>query len=287
MRMYYCRCFQTFAAIQKLTITSESLYLATCEVIREFSEDNVIYLELRSTPRKVEGLLTKVEYIEAIILAIKECAKKYPTILVKLLISVDRKQGCQNAEENIDLAIKFMKKYPSYIVGIDLSGEPTMGDAFLHLLETSREAGLKIAAHCAEVPNEEEIMRILNFKPDRLGHCTCVHPNLKGSEKLFNELLKSKIPVELCLTSNVKCETVPSYALHQFKYYYEAGHPICIATDDKGVFDTTLSAEFEIICNQFGCEKHDLIKLSKSAVSYSFASEEEKVKLLSIIEQHQ
>lgn len=36
---------------------------------------------------------------------------------------------------------------------------------------------------------------ILKFKPDRLGHCTCIHPNLQGSEQLFDMLLKSKIPV--------------------------------------------------------------------------------------------
>lgn len=44
-----------------------------------------------------------------------------------------------------------MKKYPEYIVGIDLSGDPTVDYSFLELLEISRKAGLKIAAHCAEV----------------------------------------------------------------------------------------------------------------------------------------
>jgi len=44
-----------------------------------------------------------------------------------------------------------MEKYPGYIVGIDLSGDPTAGDSFLELLETSRKIGLRITAHCAEV----------------------------------------------------------------------------------------------------------------------------------------
>jgi adenosine deaminase len=69
---------------------------------------------------------------------------------VKLLISVNRKQGYRTAKENIHLAIEMCKEYKN-IVGIDLSGDPTKGEAFIELLNQARKAGLKIAAHCAEV----------------------------------------------------------------------------------------------------------------------------------------
>lgn len=36
-------------------------------------------------------------------------------------------------------------------MGIDLSGDPTEGDAYLNLFKNARNIGLKIAAHCAEV----------------------------------------------------------------------------------------------------------------------------------------
>lgn len=38
-------------------------------------------------------------------------------------------------------------------------------------------------------------MDLLRFKPDRLGHCTCIHPSLNGSDDQFEKLLESKIPV--------------------------------------------------------------------------------------------
>ncbi|XP_072757087.1 N6-Methyl-AMP deaminase isoform X2 [Anoplolepis gracilipes] len=221
-------CFKIFDIAHALTVTPQAVFIATCDVIKEFYEDNVIYLELRSTPRAVKDSMTKTEYLEAMIKALKTSKSQFPEILVKLLISINRKQGLESAKENINLAIQFMKRYPEYIVGIDLSGDPTTGYSFLELLKMSRKAGLKIAAHCAEVPNEVETTDILKFKPNRLGHCTCIHPNLQGSKQLFDMLLESKIPVELCLTSNVKCKTVPSYASHQFKYLYEVGHPVTI-----------------------------------------------------------
>lgn len=277
-------CFKIFDIAHALTITPQAVSVAACDVIKEFHEDNVIYLELRSTPRAVKDSMTKTEYLEAIIKAIEISKSKCPQILVKLLISINRKQGYESAEENINLAIQFMEKYPGYVVGIDLSGDPTTGDSFLELLETSRKVGLKITAHCAEVPNEVETNDILKFKPDRLGHCTCIHPSLQGSQQLFDMLLESKIPVELCLTSNIKCKTVSSYMCHHFQYLYKAGHPITIGTDDKGVFNTCLSKELEILSSVFNIETNQLKELSVLSVQYSFASTEEKKNLMAIIE---
>ena len=79
------------------------------------------------------------------------CKNDFPSILLKLLISINRKQGYKAAQDNIELAINCFKKYPQYIVGLDLSGDPMTGSTFLELLKKARLAGLKIAAHCAEV----------------------------------------------------------------------------------------------------------------------------------------
>lgn len=276
-------CFKVFDIIHLLTVTPEAIFHATYNTIKEFQDDNVIYLELRSTPRAIPEKMSKQEYVEAIIKAFEVCKIDFPNILVKLLISVNRKQGYKAAQENIELAINFMKKYPQYIVGLDLSGDPMTGSIFLKLLKKARMAGLKIAAHCAEVSNETEAIDILEFKPDRLGHCTCVHPTLQGTNKLFNLLINSKIPVELCLTSNVRCKTVPTYESHQFKYLFEVGHPICLSTDDKGVFHTSLSQEYKIASSTFNLSREQLIKLCLSSVQYVFVTSEEKEVLLSKI----
>ncbi|XP_043279133.1 adenosine deaminase-like protein [Venturia canescens] len=276
-------CFKVFAIAHSLTDTPQAVSAATRDTIEEFYRDNVIYLELRSTPRAVEGKMTKMQYVNAIISGIQASAIKCPNIIVKLLISLDRKDPYEVARENAELAISLHTKYPNYIVGIDLSGDPTKGDAYLHLLEQCRQVGLKISAHCGEVPNEMEIVDILNFRPDRLGHCTAVHPHLRGSDYLYQMLLQSRIPVELCLTSNVKCKTVPSYEQHHFAYLYHARHPICIATDDKGVFDTSLSMEYALVGKYFGLTQRQLKDISLMSVQYAFGSDMEKSTLAQAI----
>lgn len=59
-----------FKAVHALTVTPEAVKLAATDVISDFEQDGVIYLELRSTPREVEGRMTKEQYIAAIIDAI-------------------------------------------------------------------------------------------------------------------------------------------------------------------------------------------------------------------------
>lgn len=46
-----------------------------------------------------------------------------------------------------------------------------------------------------KVPNESEVLAIVAFAPDRLGHVTCLHPELGGTQKQWDALIASKIPV--------------------------------------------------------------------------------------------
>lgn len=63
------RCFQLFKTIHELTDTVEGIYLATVDVIKDFAEDNVKYLELRTTPRPIHGAIET--YIETVLRAIE------------------------------------------------------------------------------------------------------------------------------------------------------------------------------------------------------------------------
>ncbi|PSN55923.1 Adenosine deaminase-like protein [Blattella germanica] len=271
-------CFQVFSIAHTLTSTPKAVYKATQNVIKEFANEGVHYLELRSTPRAVPGVMTKKEYLKAIIDAIKDTTEK---IIVKMLISIDRRQGSEVAEENLDLALIIRQQHPEILVGMDLSGDPTKGSVkeFLLVLERARSAGLKIALHCGEVPNADEVELILEFKPDRLGHCTCVHPLTGGTKELWNTLLAKKIPVELCLTSNVKSKTVENYKEHQFHHFFSAKHPITISTDDKGVFATSLSEEYALAAKHHNLSRKQLWELSLFSIDYTFASEDEKNQL--------
>nr|CAD7268940.1 unnamed protein product [Timema shepardi] len=133
------------------------------------------------------------------------------------------------------------------------------------------------------IPKPSEVKAILEFKPERIGHGTCIHPQLGGSSELWEILLQSKIPVEACLTSNVKSRTVKHYEDHHFQYMFKHQHPITLGTDDKGVFATSLSREFQIAANTFSLSKQQMWKLSFDSVDYIFGTQQEQIHLKKVL----
>jgi len=75
------------------------------------------------------------------------------TIMVKLLLSIDRRQGKAEAEHALKIALETKAKHPDLVVGLDLSGDPTAGafESFLPTLLKAKQSGLGVVLHCGEV----------------------------------------------------------------------------------------------------------------------------------------
>ncbi|RVE71687.1 hypothetical protein OJAV_G00054180 [Oryzias javanicus] len=263
-------CFEVFKVIHKLVDTEEDILMVSKDVIREFAEDGVKYLELRSTPREEQRT------------AIHQCKSEGLDIDVRLLVAIDRRNGMEVAMETVKLAEEFMLSSDGLVVGIDLSGDPTVGHGkyFLPALERAKNCGLRLSLHLSEVQSQrEESELLLNLPPDRIGHGTFLHPEMGGSQSLVDKVVKNSIPLELCLTSNIKGQTVPMFSLHHFKYWYQLGHPTVICTDDKGVFCTDLSQEYQLVASTFGLSQKEMWKLSQQAIDCIFAEDAVKQQL--------
>ncbi|XP_021461143.2 adenosine deaminase-like protein isoform X1 [Oncorhynchus mykiss] len=273
-------CFQVFKVIHQLVDTEEDILMVAKDVIREFAADGVKYLELRSTPRKEKTTgMTKRRYVETVIEAIRQCKNEGVDIEVRFLVAVDRRNGAEVAMETVKLAEDFMLSTGGLVVGLDLSGDPMVGHGrdLLPALQKAKNCGLKLSLHLSEVPSQaDESELLLNIPPDRIGHGTFLHPEVGGSQSLVDKVRKHNTPLELCLTSNVKGQTVSSYSQHHFLYWYQMGHPsvlccACFQTDDKGVFCTDLSQEYQLAASTFNLSQEDMWTLSQKAIDCTFA----------------
>ncbi|XP_037690088.1 adenosine deaminase-like protein [Choloepus didactylus] len=271
------QCFQVFQIIHQLTTSPEDILMVTKDVIKEFADDGVKYLELRSTPRGENTTgMTKKTYVESILEGIKQSKQENLDIDVRYLVAIDRRSGPSVAKETVKLAEEFFLATEDTVLGLDLSGDPTVGQAkdFLEPLLEAKRAGLKLALHLSEIPDQKkETQILLDLLPDRIGHGTFLNSPKGGSPDLVNFVRQHRIPLELCLTSNVKSQTVSSYDQHHFGFWHSIAHPSVICTDDKGVFATYLSREYQLAAEAFNLNQSQIWDLSYESINYIFASE--------------
>jgi adenosine deaminase len=139
-----------------------------------------VYLELRSTPK---ALLSKKggerstisDYIDTVLRAIKDGeTSENGMIRVRYIASINRSAPVDYAVEVVNLALKYKEAKESYLVGVELSGDPRTGkfSDFKDAFDKAKAEGLKVSLHCSELPEQNiETPEMLDFKPDRLGHC--------------------------------------------------------------------------------------------------------------------
>lgn len=280
--------FRLFDLIHILTTDHKIITRITKEVIEDFASENVVYLELRTTPKKNDSIgMSKRSYLEAVLEGIKAVntvdvafrphnadvsnvkssslindtcnGSTRKEIYVRLLLSIDRRETTEAAMETVKLALQMRDLG---VVGIDLSGNPIVGEwmTFFPALKFAREQGLYITLHCGE----------------RIGHACCFE------EEEWKRLKSLNIPVEICLTSNIRTNSVHSIEVHHFADLYNSKHPLVICTDDSGVFSTSLSKEYNLAASAFGLGRRELFQLAQNAIEYIFADDEVKRELKEI-----
>lgn len=290
--------FKLFDLIHVITTEHSTITRITKEVIEDFASENVVYLELRTTPKKNDSIgMSKRSYMEAVIQGLRDVAsvdvhfvsrtEQAPSslnsqstensfngsakkkIYVRLLLSIDRRETTVAALETVELALEMRDLG---VVGVDLSGNPTVGewDTFVPALSFARQQGLRVTLHCGEVPNRKEVQQMLDFVPERIGHA-CYF-----CEEDWRKLKDLNIPVEICLTSNIVTQSISSIDVHHFADLYRTKHPIALCTDDAGVFSTSLSQEYSLASSSFGIDKVDIFDLAYKAISLAFADHKVK-----------
>jgi adenosine deaminase len=225
MRTSFFPLFSSY--IYKLCSDIPSIQYSTEAVLNDFEADGVVYLELRTTPRSLPDQgVSKDDYVKTIL----DCLKKHndqskTRMQSKLILSIDRRMSESEANEIVDLAIKYSSEG---VVAVDLCGDPSKGDmkTFSNSFSRAKSAGLKLTIHFAEAPassSTEELHTILSWNPDRLGHVIHVNDAIKA------QIVEADIGVELCLSCNVHAKMiVGSYSDHHFGWWKDSGVGIAL-----------------------------------------------------------
>ncbi|KAI3328275.1 Metallo-dependent hydrolase [Ustulina deusta] len=269
--------------IYRLVDDADSLHYSTMLVIEHFANDGVVYLELRTTPRAFpKDGLDKAAYVNHVLTAIDAAQRRFPSIQVRLILSIDRRNTLVEANEVVALATHFGSRG---VVAVDLCGDPSKGDVslFTPAFEAARAQGLKITVHFAEAEcsaSEAELETILRWVPDRLGHVIHVPEHVKKQIAAC-----SGIGLELCLSCNVQLKMiVGSFDAHHFGEWWQVDGPVVVpCTDDVGVFGSSVSNEWSLIQQHFHLEKEAILGLARKGIDVIFGGDVQKARLREIM----
>ncbi|HTV04737.1 MAG TPA: adenosine deaminase [Acidobacteriaceae bacterium] len=179
-------------------------------------------------------------------------------------------------------AAEMRVSHPS-IIGIGIGGDErkTGADLFRELYAEAREAGLRLTVHAGESVGPESIWGAINIGAERIGHgLTAIE-----DPELMEMLAERQIPIEICISSNVRTGCCHQLIQHPVRSYFDAGLMITLNSDDPAMFASDLEGEYTLARNAFGFTDEHLRELAANSIEASFLPAGRKVEILRQIEQ--
>ena len=121
----------------------------------------------------------------------------------------------------------------------------------------------------------------------RIGHATRLREDMavNGTRivqmgTLAEFILDKRIPLEMCLSSNIQTGAAASLDEHPFPLYYRNNFRVFLCTDNRLMSNTTLSQEMELAVKHYNLTLEDLEKITINAMKSAFAHHDERIRII-------
>ena len=265
--------------------TEEALERVAYEQAEDLSRDGVVYFETRFAPIfHTRRGLTHQQVVSAVLRGLDRGRKDF-AIASGLIICAMR--NLQISLEMAELALDFRQRG---VVGFDLAGEEggyppkKHVDAF-HFIQREN---FNITIHAGEGYGKESIWQAIQYcGAHRIGHATrlidditIVDGKVVKLGALAQYVLDKRIPLEICLLSNVHTGATPSLAEHPFKILFDQKFRVFLNTDNRLMSNTSLTHEFEVAAATFDLSLDDFEKLTINAMKSAFIPYDERCRFI-------
>jgi aminodeoxyfutalosine deaminase len=187
--------------------------------------------------------------------------------------------GADKAQPVAELAVRYCDRN---VVGFGIGGDELRAapELFREVYAYAADHGLRLTAHAGENAGPGSIWGALNIRAERIGH------GLSAAQdpELVEELSRRQVPVEICLTSNLRTGCCASLLDHPVRRYFDQGLMVTLNTDDPAMFSTTLNQEFQLAQNAFGFTDEHLRELARNSFEASFLPADKKLEFLNLFD---
>jgi aminodeoxyfutalosine deaminase len=252
---------QSYIWVNRRLQTPAHYAIAARNLFRQLHSENVAYVEVTLSAGM---MLWKRQDVAAIYEAVQHealCAR----LGVRWIMDAVRQFGADAAKPVFDLAAE---RAHDGVVAIGLGGFDAGAPAsdFGELYRRARDRGLHTVCHAGETTNAQNVWDALSIGAERIGH------GIRSIEdpRLLAQLREKSIPLEICITSNVRTGAVATLEDHPIRKLFDAGVPIVLNTDDPALFDCTLPTEYRLAQERFGFSDQELEVIARNGFQFSF-----------------
>jgi adenosine deaminase CECR1 len=189
-----------------------------------------------------------------------------------------------DAEARLEQAYAFVDAHRDLWVGLNMAGieDNPLGypSRFLGTLRKmrSRYPTLSLSIHAGEMDGPDRHVRdTLLLGATRIGHGVNL---IKDPDTLLLLQQSRRVLIEINLISNRLLGYVPDLSTHPFPEYLRTGVPVCLNTDDRGMWDSNLTDEYYTAVTLYHLSWAEILAMGRDSLSRSFAQPEVKARLL-------
>ncbi len=267
--------------------TEEALRRVAREHLEDLHADGVVYTEVRFAPllHTQEGLNYE-QVMNAVIEGLNE-AREDTGIEWGIIVCALRNMDPTLSLEMAELAVAFRDKGA---VGFDLAGDENGHPPKAHLeaFYYCQRQNFNITIHAGEAFGAASIWQALQYcGAHRIGHCTRLVEDMTIQDGKVTQMgtlaayvRDRRIPLEICLQSNVHTGAVTSLKEHPFRPYFDAQFRVTLNTDNCLMSKTSMTDEFAVANEVFGLEARDLEKVTVNAMKSAFVGYDKRLDMI-------
>ncbi len=262
----------TLAVMQE----KDALYRTAYELVEDCAAENVRHLEVRYSPilhRKKR--LTFEDIVDPVIAGLRDAGAKYEMSTGVIICGI-RSMAPKVSMALAELAVAYKGRG---VLAFDLAGQERDYPAKAHrgAFQLILKHNINSTVHGGEAFGAESIGQALHYcGAHRIGHGT----RLREAPDLLRYVRDHRVPLEMCLSSNIQTRAVRNLKEHPCGDYFRQGLRVTLNTDNRLMSATTVSEEIALAARAFRFSPYEVKRIILNGFKSGFMPYPQKARML-------
>jgi len=254
----------------------DALYRIAHELVEDCADENVRHLEVRYSPilhRKRK--LSYEDIVDPVIAGLRDAGARH-NMSAGVIICGIRSMGPKVSMALAELAVAYKGRG---VLAFDLAGQEKDYPAKEHreAFEVIHKNNVNSTVHAGEAFGPASIGQALHYcGAHRIGHGT----RLLEDDGLMRYVRDHRIPLEMCLSSNVQTRVAKNPSAHPFGLYFRGGLRVTLNTDNRLMSATTVSQEIALAAKAFRLSPYEIKRIIINGFKSAFMPYPQKARML-------